>query len=271
MFRRSYIQKNGPSEKDTKVNDLRAALGQLSGRSLKYCSDACLRRYLEARNWNVDKAKKMLEETLKWRSTYKPEEIRWHEVAHQGETGSASLASFHDRAGRSVLIMRPGKQYITSPESSIRHFFYLVEKAILNLPEGQEQITWLIDFTGWSLNTNASMKTARGILHILQNHYPKRPGFSLIYNTPKIFEAFWKILKYFVDQETIHRVKFVYPNNKESMELMRSLFDIENLPVEFGGSATLDYNHEEFSRLMEQEDDKTAAFWGFNSKTCNAA
>lgn len=59
------------------VNELRNALGPLSGRSLKYCTDACLRRYLEARNWNVDKAKKMLEETLKWRASFKPEEIRW--------------------------------------------------------------------------------------------------------------------------------------------------------------------------------------------------
>ena len=59
------------------VNELRAALGPLSGRSLQYCTDACLKRYLEARNWNVEKAKKMLEETLEWRATYKPEEIRW--------------------------------------------------------------------------------------------------------------------------------------------------------------------------------------------------
>lgn len=36
-----------------------------------------MRRYLEARNWNVDKSKKMLEDTLKWRSVYKPEKIRW--------------------------------------------------------------------------------------------------------------------------------------------------------------------------------------------------
>ena len=61
----------------TQESELRAALGPLSGRSLRYCTDACLKRYLEARNWNVDKAKKMLEETLKWRATYKPEEIRW--------------------------------------------------------------------------------------------------------------------------------------------------------------------------------------------------
>lgn len=59
------------------VNELKIALGPLSGRNLRYCTDGCLRRFLEARNWNVDKAKKMMEETLIWRSTYKPEEIRW--------------------------------------------------------------------------------------------------------------------------------------------------------------------------------------------------
>lgn len=59
------------------VAELRNALGPLSGRSMRFCSDACLLRYLYARNWDVDKSKKMLEETLKWRSTYKPEEIRW--------------------------------------------------------------------------------------------------------------------------------------------------------------------------------------------------
>lgn len=32
---------------------------------------------MEARNWNLEKAKKMLEETLEWRSNYKPHEIRW--------------------------------------------------------------------------------------------------------------------------------------------------------------------------------------------------
>ncbi|KAK3435990.1 hypothetical protein EUGRSUZ_C00650 [Eucalyptus grandis] len=31
-----------------KVNELKKAMGPLSGRSLKYCDDACLRRYLEA-------------------------------------------------------------------------------------------------------------------------------------------------------------------------------------------------------------------------------
>ncbi|CAN1225284.1 Phosphatidylinositol transfer protein 3, partial [Linum perenne] len=248
------------------VNGLRAALGSLSGRSSKYCTDACLRRYLEARNWNVDKATKMLQETLKWRAIYKPEETRWHEIAHEGETGKVYRANFRDRVGRTVLIMRPGMQNTNCAEDNIRHLFYLIENSILNLPEGQEQMSWLIDFTGFSLNTSVSIRTAREIINILQNHYPERLAISFLYSPPRFFEAFWKAIKYFMDPKTSQKVKFVYPNKKESVEIMSSLFDADNLPKEFGGKATLHYDHEEFSRLMALDDVRTAKFWGLDEK-----
>lgn len=145
-------------------------------------------------------------------------------MAHEGETGKVSRANFDDRLGRIVLIMRPGMQvtfkfgiYLlmfvnqpnitydlpiktflvvqntTSAEDNIRHLVYLIENAILNLPEGQEQMSWLIDFTGWTLNTNISVKTARDIIYILQNHYPERLAIVFLYNPPRFFEAFWKV------------------------------------------------------------------------------
>ncbi|GJM86870.1 hypothetical protein PR202_ga02769 [Eleusine coracana subsp. coracana] len=64
-------------EQLSKIGKVRAALGQLSGKSALYCSDASIARYLIARNWDVKKATKMLKKTLKWRSEYKPDEIRW--------------------------------------------------------------------------------------------------------------------------------------------------------------------------------------------------
>lgn len=274
MFRRKHTHDHGEIDslqQDAKVKELKLALGTLSGRSSKLCTDACLRRYLEARNWNVDKGKKMIEETLKWRATYKPEEIRWHEVAHEGETGKVSRANFRDRDGRTVLIMRPGKQNTTSAEGNIRHLVYLLENAILNLPEGQEQMSWLIDFTGFSVSTGLSVRTARDIINILQNHYPERLAVAFLYNPPRIFQAFWKAVKYFLDPKTSQKVKFVYPNNEDSVELMRSFFDVENLPKEFGGNATLEYDHEEFSRLMAEDDLKAAKVWGFGDKPCNLA
>ncbi|KAK9749624.1 hypothetical protein RND81_02G139200 [Saponaria officinalis] len=247
---------------EEKVKELKVALGPLSGRDKTFCNDGCLRRYLVARSWNVDNAKKMLEDTLKWRASYKPEDIRWHEVTHEGETGKISRADFHDREGRTVLIMRPGKQNTTSPEGNIRHLVYMLENAILNLPEGQHQMCWLIDFTDFSMTKNSSVGTTREIINIFQNHYPERLGFQFLYNPPRIFQAFWNVVKYFLDPKTFEKVKFVYPNNKESLELMTIYFDIENLPKEFGGNATLEYDHDEFSKLMRDDDAKTSKLWG---------
>ncbi|KAI4389585.1 hypothetical protein MLD38_001797 [Melastoma candidum] len=270
MFRRRSNSHQGQGDElqnsDSKVNELRAAMGPLTGRSLEYCSDACLRRYLEARSWNLDKAKKMLEESLKWRSTFKPEEIRWEDVAGEGETGKVYRANFHDRQGRSVLILRPAFQNTASLDNQMRHLVYLIENAILNLPEGEEQMSWLIDFTGWSL-VSVPIKSARETVNILQNHYPERLAIAFLYNPPRIFEAFWKVVKYFLDAKTFQKVKFVYPKNKDSVELMRTFFDEENLPSEFGGTAMLSYDHEEFSRLMTLDDEKAANLRGGDQRT----
>ncbi|GMJ15400.1 hypothetical protein like AT1G75170 [Hibiscus trionum] len=261
-----HSQEKDSLQHESKVINLFNCQGPLAGRSLKYCTDACLRRYLEARNWNVDKSKKMLEETLKWRSTYKPEEIRWDEVAVEGETGKVYRANFHDRDGRTVLILRPAKQNTTSLDNQLRHLVYMIENAILNLPEGQQQMVWLIDFTGWSLSTSVPINSARDTINVLQNHYPERLAMAFLYSPPRIFEAFWKIVKYFLDAKTFQKVKFVYPKNKDSVELMRSYFDEENLPIEFGGKAILEYKHEEFSKQMVQDDTKSATLWGFDDK-----
>ncbi|KAB2623935.1 random slug protein 5-like [Pyrus ussuriensis x Pyrus communis] len=212
MFRlwsTSHQQENDPLNHDAKINELKAAIGPLSGRSLQFCTDACFRRYLEARNRNLDKAKKMSEETLKWRSTYKPEEIRWREVACEGETGKVYRASFRDRSGRTVLILRPGilmllemLQNTVSIDNQMRHLVYLMK------------------------------------------HFGR-----------------FELSSIFLDKKTFHKVKFVYPKNKDSVELMKQYFDEENLPIEFGGPAILNYDHEEFSKLMNQDDVKSAAFW----------
>lgn len=260
----SHDQNDSLLQQDSKVKELREALGPLSGRSAKFCTDACLRRYLEAKNWNVDKAKKMLEETLNWRATYKPEEIRWHDIAHEGETGKTFRANFHDREGRVVLIVRVGKQNTKGVEGNLLHFVYLLENAILNLPEGQEQMIWLIDFSEFSINTYMPVKLAQEMIHVLQNHYPGRLAVAFLCKPPWIFEAFWKVIKYFMNPSTCTNCKFVYPKNKESVELMKSYFDPKNLPKAFGGNASLEYNHEEFSKLMAEDEKKAAQFWEFD-------
>jgi len=72
-----------------------------------------------------------------------------------------------------------------------------LENAILSLPEGQEKMIWLIDFTGWTMANAVPIKTARETVNILQNHYPERLATAFLFNPPKVFEAFWKVKSVF--------------------------------------------------------------------------
>nr|XP_045083293.1 phosphatidylinositol transfer protein PDR17 [Aegilops tauschii subsp. strangulata] len=264
MFRRkhaSHFNSDDAEQRQAKINELRAALGPMSARGEKYCSEACLARYLEARNWNVDKSRKMLEESLKWRALSRPEDIRWPDVSVEAETGKMYRATFTDREGRTVVIMRPAKQNTSSHEGQLRYLIYTLENAVLSLPQGLDKMVWLIDFTGWTLANATPIKTARDSANILQNHYPERLSVAFLFNPPKVFEAFFKVIKVFLDPKSIQKVNFVYKDNEESMKTMYKHIDPEVLPVEFGGKNIVVYNHEDYSKLMTKDDIKTASFW----------
>ncbi|XP_024378311.1 phosphatidylinositol transfer protein PDR16 isoform X1 [Physcomitrium patens] len=241
------------TEEEARVNDLRTALGPLTGRALQYATDDCLRRYLRARNWNVKKAEKMLQESLAWRASFKPDEIRWEDVAGETETGKVYRAVCKDKQGHSVLILRPAKQNTTSREGQIKQLVYMMENAILNLPSGQEEMVWLIDFHEWSLSKSIPVKTAQETAKVLQNHYPERLGIAILYNPPHYFEAFWQIVKPFLDPRTVKKVKFVYSTDAASMKLVNSLFDNSQLEELLREE---NFNLEEYSRQMRQDDAK---------------
>lgn len=84
-------------------------------------------------------------------------------------------------------------QNTTPSDASVRHLVYLLENAIMNLGEGQEQMCWLIDFSGFTMKTKVSVKIAADVINILQNHYPERLDVAFLYNPPRIFHAFWKV------------------------------------------------------------------------------
>jgi len=111
------------------------------------------------------------------------------------------------------------------------------------------------------------IKTARETTNILQNHYPERLAVAFLFNPPKVFEAFWKVVKYFLDPTSIEKVKFVYLKDEESMKVMHKYIDPKVIPVEFGGESDVVYNHEQYSELMTKDDIKTANIWAEDAKT----
>lgn len=252
------LKKNGllsPVEEKVKLNELRTWLGVLSETHAQFCSDACLYRYLRATNWNKRKAGKMIKDTLKWREQYKPQQVKWEEIAKEAETGKIYRANFRDKDGRTVLVMRPGVENTSQLEGQIRYLVYCMENAIMNLPLDQEQMVWLVDFEGWNMSM-IPLLTARETAHVLQNHYPERLAYAILYNPPKVFEMFWNVVKPFLDPNTQKKVKFVYTKDGESQKLMESLFDLDKLECAFGGRSTCRFNKDEYANIMKEDDTK---------------
>lgn len=232
----------------------------------RYCSDASISRYLRARNWNVKKAVKMLEASLVWRTNYKPEEILWEQVASEAETGKIYRPSYKDKNGRVVLVMRPSFQNSTSTRAQVKYLVYCMENAILNLPSDQEQMIWLIDFHGFSLS-NISIKSTKETAYILQEQYPERLGLAILYNPPKFFEPFYKIVKPFLEPKTANKVKFVYSDDPNTKTIMDNLFCTDELESAFGGKNEENFDIKKYAEKMKEDDAKKIALYGSSSCT----
>ncbi|CAI5989957.1 unnamed protein product [Closterium sp. NIES-65] len=85
-----------------------------------------LRRYLRACNWHVQRAERMLRDTLKWRDQCRPEEIQWADVAEEGAKGKVYRTAFQDKHDRPVVMLSAGQQ--------VRHLVHCLENAVMNLP-----------------------------------------------------------------------------------------------------------------------------------------
>ncbi|KAL3619725.1 hypothetical protein CASFOL_034637 [Castilleja foliolosa] len=260
---------SSPEVQQEKIHEVRRLIGPQSGKLALYCSDASISRYLRARNWNVKKAVKMLKASLKWRLEYKPEEIRWDDVAVEAETGKIYRSSYKDKYGRSVLVMRPSCQNSKSIKGQIKYLVYCMENAILNLPQGQEQMVWLIDFHGFNMS-HISIKITRETAHVLQEHYPERLGVAILYDAPKIFEPFWMIAKPFLEPKTANKVKFAYSGDPNSNKIVDDLFDMKLVESAFGGKDEADFDIAKYAERMREDDKKIPLVWktdGFPTTT----
>lgn len=247
-----------PEEQQSKINEVRKLVTPLSDRLPGFCTDASISRFLRARNWNTEKTSKMLKETLKWRLEYKPEAIRWEDIAHEAETGKIYRADYHDNYGRTVLVMRPGFQNTNSTNGQIKYLVYCMENAILNLAADQEQMLWLIDFQGWTMGS-VSINATRVTAHVLQDYYPERLALGILYNPPRIFESFWKVVKPFLEQKTYKKVKFVYSDDIESQKIITDIFDMDKLESAFGGRNSVGFDYNQYAERMKEDDKKMSA------------
>lgn len=142
--------------------------------------------------------------------------------------------------GRAIMYMRPARENTNNEDGNMKHLVWNLEKAIACTKkrsssammminnnnnnsccnnddrriqqQPKEKVVLLIDYTNFKLSNAPPLSTSRLTLDILQKHYPERMHCAYLLNTPFFFNAFWTIIKPFVDPVTKDKIIFCNRN-----------------------------------------------------------
>lgn len=155
-----------------------------------------LKWFLRDRKLDADEAADKLTNMLKWRQDFQADSITWDMVAKEAGTGKAYLHEHKDVNGQPVIVIRSSlhKTGEYSLDDSKRLCILILEKALKQLPEGQDTVLGVFDLRGFK-QKNGDLGFAGFLRDIFFTYYPKRLGQVLFMDAPWIFQPSWNLFK----------------------------------------------------------------------------
>jgi hypothetical protein len=240
-------------EQKEKLKQLReiAAGWDLQPAERKFCDDMCLFRYLSGLQWDVEVSQKQLKDTLDWRASYKPQDIRLKDLRTVAESGWLYHFGF-DKHSRPIIYVLMGKDKAENTEENkllkFKYFVYIMEKCVKRMPEGVYNITWIVDLKDSSLSMSV-VKAMKDMFVKLGDYYTERLARCVVTNVGFTLNLIWAFVKPFLAQETVDKYVLVKGGDKEAFY---NVAHKAQLPKEFFGD--LDYKFD-FNALVKDEEE----------------
>nr|XP_043637793.1 CRAL-TRIO domain-containing protein YKL091C-like [Erigeron canadensis] len=236
----SAVQNNyGSSEEEhEKILQMRDLVEKQDPTSKEY-DDLTIRRFLRARDLNIDKACAMFLKYLKWRRTFVPNgSISVSEIPNNIAQNKMFMQGT-DKSGRLIAVVLSGKHYPNKAgglEEFKRYVVFALERILSRMPAGQEKFMVIADIQGWGYS-NSDYRGYCAVVSILQDYYPERLGKMFVVHVPSIFMAAWKMVYPFIDEKTKKKIFFV--DNKHLKSTLLKDIDESQLPEIYGGKLKL--------------------------------
>ncbi|XP_050376252.1 uncharacterized protein LOC126793698 [Argentina anserina] len=221
----------------TKIRLMRAFV-EAQDSSSKVMDDLMLRRFLRARDLDVERASAMFLKYLKWKQSFAPDgSISASEVPIQIAQNKLFLQG-SDKRGCPIAVLLGARhsQVKGGLEEFKRYVVYAFDKICARMPPGQEKFIFIGDLEGWGYS-NSDIRGYLGALSILQDYYPERLWKIFIVHVPFVFMTVWKIFCPFIDNKTKQKIVFV--ENKMLKSTLLEEIDESQLPEIYGGKLPL--------------------------------
>ncbi|KAG7308349.1 hypothetical protein JYU34_005545 [Plutella xylostella] len=198
----------------------------------KVPSDTTLLRFLRARDFNVEKAREMLSQSLLWRKRHQVDRLLLEyaapDVVRQYFPGGWH---HHDKDGRPLYVLRLGQMDVKGLLKSIgedgllKLTLHVCEEGLKLLEEATRTSehaihSWclLVDLDGLNMRHlwRPGVRALLRIIQIVEANYPETMGRLLIVRAPRVFPILWTIVSTFIDENT--RSKFLFYGGKDYLQ-----------------------------------------------------
>ncbi|GLU20819.1 hypothetical protein SLE2022_370000 [Rubroshorea leprosula] len=221
----------------TKISLMRALLEKQDASS-KEVDDLTIRRFLRARDLDIEKASAMFLKYLKWRRMFVPNgSISASEVPNEMAQNKMFLQG-GDKKGRPITVVLGARHFQNKGgvEEFKRFIVYGLDKICARMPPGQEKFVVIGDLDGWGY-ANSDVHGYMAALSIVQDYYPERLEKLFIVHAPYLFMTVWKIVYPFIDNKT--KKKIVFVENKKLKSTLLEEIDESQLSDIYGGQLPL--------------------------------
>lgn len=224
-----------PDQDEPETQHLQDILDKLTGEQFRSEFYSLLRhdyadllplRFLKARNYEVDRAMRMLVNALAFRKENIPRAMR-SEVSQEPAFIDAlkkgkSFVPCYDERGRTITCIRFANHSRGDCSLDVfeRYTLYAMEHAhLLHLPF-QDRTVLLVDMSGFSI-TALDLSAIKFIIQNFEQYYPEELSEGVIHNAPWIFNTAWAIIKPLLRAPTREKITFTSSLNDLAAKIGR--------------------------------------------------
>ncbi|XP_014673781.1 PREDICTED: SEC14-like protein 1 [Priapulus caudatus] len=222
----------------------------------KMPNEAHLMRFLRARDFNVEKAREMLHQSLLWRKQHQIDRLLTGYKSHPVITDYFA-GSWHreDMAGRPLYVLRLGQMDFkgllraVGEDDILRHLLATCEEGLQKCEKAtktrQKPIsswTGLVDLEGLSMRHlwRPGVRVLLRMIELVEANYPETMGRLLIVRAPRVFPVLWTLVSPFIDENTRNKFLILGGNDYQGPGGLTDYIDTRYIPDFLDGDSQCD-------------------------------
>ncbi|KAJ2235277.1 phosphatidylinositol transfer protein csr1 [Coemansia sp. RSA 485] len=204
--------------------------------SVKCHPDIWVHRYLRASGWDVGKALAMIKSVIEWRAEEAVDRVNYEGDVGLGldemRLGMSQLVG-KDRLGHPLMYVRVRRIMPRAAEGfAFKRYLVAQFDALQNVNRGNQRITMLYDFTGFTMD-NTPLAMVQFMVSLGLRPYAEASSVLILLVDSWLFSNLWSLVRPFLDVNLGARIIFA-----KDISNVRVFVDDDQLPVELGGKNT---------------------------------